>query len=88
MYRDHIRLFYGTVGEADRAGYNEYPKDKFPKKSGLLYGYTGLRGDAKDLYWNIKKGKEKRIKLIKCESYLEQRKYVMEADKVIWACGY
>lgn len=30
--------------------YTIYDRKMFPKKTGLLYGFTGLRGDAKDLY--------------------------------------
>jgi len=57
-------VFYNTVKAAHDDGYFEYDKKKFPKILGLLYGFTGLRGDAKDLYKEIKTGKEKRIKLI------------------------
>ena len=57
-------MFYNTVKAAHDDGYFEYDKKKFPKILGLLYGFTGLRGDAKDLYKEIKTGKEKRIKLI------------------------
>lgn len=68
LYRDKIRVFYSTVGAADDAGYSEYDSKLFPKKTGLLYGFTGLRGDAKDLYTNIVKGRETRIQLIKAET--------------------
>jgi hypothetical protein len=34
------------------------------------------------------KGEEKRVYVIKAETPELQRKYVEEADLVIWACGY
>jgi hypothetical protein len=33
----------------------------FSNKNGYLYSFTGLRGDAKTLYKQIKEGKEKRV---------------------------
>jgi hypothetical protein len=53
LYRDKIRVFYNTVLQALDDGYTNYDKKNFPKKTGLLYGFTGLRGDAKELYGKI-----------------------------------
>jgi len=58
IYRERIRLFYNTVKSAEDDGYFDYDKVHFPKPLSLLYGFTGLRGDAKDLYKLIKTGKE------------------------------
>jgi hypothetical protein len=33
----------------------------FSNKNGFLYSFSGLRGDARILYKDIKKGKEKRV---------------------------
>ena len=55
LYRDKIRVFYDTVSAAKKDNYKEYDKNLFPKNNTILYGYTGLRGDAKALYRNIKK---------------------------------
>lgn len=64
LYRDHIRVFYNKVKDAENDGYNEFNEDKFTKKDGYLYSFTGLRGDAKELYLRIMKGEEKRVKLV------------------------
>lgn len=61
LFRDKIRVFYDTVKDAKKDGYHDYDKKDFPKDSCILYGFTGLRGDAKDLHKKIVTGKEKRI---------------------------
>ena len=53
LYRDHIRVFYNKVSDAEMDGYSEFAADKFSKKDGYLYSFTGLRGDAKELYLRI-----------------------------------
>ncbi len=56
LYRDHIRVFYNKVADAEMDGYDEFEADKFSKKDGYLYSFTGLRGDAKELYLRIMRG--------------------------------
>ena len=50
LFRDKVRVFYNTVAEARSDGYYDFNEADFPKSNTCLYGYTGLRGDAKDLY--------------------------------------
>jgi len=69
-------------------GIRATPKKDFPKPSCILYGYTGLRGDAKELHKQIRTGKEKRVQLCQAKTPQEQAEYVKDADIVIWACGY
>lgn len=88
LYRDKIRVFYGTVNQAKQAGYTEFSEQIFKNPQGFVYSYTGLRGDAKRLYNSIKKGTEKRVQLVKAPTVEEQAKHLEEADIVIWACGY
>lgn len=64
-------MFYNKVSDAEMDGYNEFAEDKFSNKSGYLYSFTGLRGDAKDLYLRIMKGEEKRVKLIQARDEFE-----------------
>lgn len=61
LYRDKIRVFYGTVAQAQKDNYHEYDQNLFTNRNGFVYSYTGLRGDSKRLYQRIKSGKEKRI---------------------------
>jgi hypothetical protein len=53
IYRDHIRVFYNKVTDAEFDGYTEFEKEKFSRRDGYLYSFTGLRGDAKDLYLSV-----------------------------------
>lgn len=53
-----------------------------------MYPYSGLRGDAKTLYKNIKSGAEKRVSLVRAAHPETQAQYINRADIVIWACGY
>lgn len=57
-------------------------------KDGYVYAFTGLRGDAKQLYSDIISKQEKRVKLIQALSADDQSAHVNQADLVIWACGY
>lgn len=59
LYRDQIRVFYSRVQYAVQDGYSDYKQTVFSNKNGFLYSFTGLRGDARNLYKAIKKGTEK-----------------------------
>jgi len=64
-------VFYNKVSDAEKDGYNQFEQDKFSKKDGYLYSFSGLRGDAKDLYLRIMRGQEKRVKLIQARGPAE-----------------
>jgi hypothetical protein len=81
-------VFYNKVTDAEFDGYTEFEKEKFSRKDGYLYSFTGLRGDAKDLYLSVQRGDEKRIQMVQAVNADQQRPYVEAADIVIWACGY
>lgn len=88
LYRDRVRVFYGTVEQAKRDGYTDFSEHLFSNKNGFVYSYTGLRGDAKALYRKIKRGEEKRAVLVKAGTPEQQAEHVRNADLVVWACGY
>lgn len=50
LYRDRVRVFYGTVTAAKNDGYTDFNEGVFSNRNGFVYSYTGLRGDAKFLY--------------------------------------
>ena len=80
LYRSHIKLFVKR---------NNAEKSKSPKKKEeSFYSFTGLRGDAKQLYFDITEGREKRVGLVYAPTILDQRNYIADADVVVWACGY
>ena len=67
-------MFYSRVEYAQRDNYQDYNSTVFSNKKGFLYSFTGLRGDARNLYRSIQQGKEKRVKLVKCPTVEEQLK--------------
>jgi len=44
-----------------KANYHDFDKEKYRTKDGYVYSFTGLRGDAKNLYLRVKNGLEKRV---------------------------
>ena len=90
LYRDRLRVFFKSAKEATDAGYTDFEVDEraTKKKDGYVYSFTGLRGDAKQLYLDVRSGKEKRVSFVKAETPQLQSEYVEAADLVIWACGY
>ena len=65
LYRDKIKVFFKTSADAQKANYHDYEKEKYRQKDGYVYSFTGLRGDAKNLYLRVKSGAEKRVKFVK-----------------------
>lgn len=60
----------------------------YSRKDGYVYSYTGLRGDAKRLYYRVTTGAEKRVEVIKAPTVKDQAEYLKKADFVIWATGF
>lgn len=88
LYKERIKIFYGKVSKAVEDGYTDYKPHCFKNKNGYLYSFTGLRGDARKLYKDIIDQNEKRVKLVKADTWDAQQKYIDSADYVILACGY
>ncbi|CDW84955.1 UNKNOWN [Stylonychia lemnae] len=88
LYRDKIKVYYSSVIMAQTDNYNDYDSKLDVSKGGIVYPFTGIRGDAKELYRKISKGIENRITLIRADNYLEQKVYTKNSDVVIFACGY
>jgi uncharacterized protein (UPF0333 family) len=66
LYRDKIKVFYNNKDEAKADNYFEFNDDEYANSNGYIYSYTGLRGDAKNLYRKIKNNEETRVELVKC----------------------
>lgn len=76
LYRDKIiKVFYKNIQQAHADGYYEFDEDKFSEKS-YIYSFSGLRGDAKNLYKKIVNGKENRVSLTHCENDASARGYL------------
>lgn len=88
VYKERVKVFYNRVSAGVADGYSDYNPKCFTNKNGYLYSFTGLRGDAKRLYQDIVKRKEKRVRLVRADTWELQQQYADEADYVILACGY
>eukprot|EP00347_Sterkiella_histriomuscorum_P021429 403334007 len=88
LYRDRIKVYYSSVVLAQADNYQDYDPKLDVSKGGIVYPFTGIRGDAKELHRKIKKGQESRIELIRADTTHEQKLYTKRADVVIFACGY
>mmetsp|Transcript_12468 Transcript_12468/g.12882 ORF Transcript_12468/g.12882 Transcript_12468/m.12882 type:complete len:1070 (-) Transcript_12468:84-3293(-) len=90
VHRHEIKVFYACKRDADRDKYNTY---EGINKQGQIHPFSGLRGDAKALYRNIRTGIETRVRLLSVgpDGSNHQTLYARlceEAHVVIWACGY
>ena len=89
LYRDYIKVHYQSEQDAINDNYTIYEKKNAVNKNGNVFPFIGLRGDSKELYRNIVNGNEKRVILIKADSWEEQKKIISHQEcSVIWACGY
>ena len=59
VHRHEIKVFYACKRDADRDKYNTY---EGINKQGQIHPFSGLRGDAKALYRNIRTGIETRVR--------------------------
>jgi hypothetical protein len=71
LYRDGIKVFYKRVQDAEKDGYTYYKKSDFSNSNGYLYSFTGLRGDAKELYKKVTTGQEKRVQFVQAQTVEE-----------------
>jgi len=88
LFRDKIRVHYSSIALAEQDGYSDFDKRLDATKSGIVYPFTGLRTDAKQLWRRIKNGQEQRVQLVQAPSPQEAKKHTQDADVVVWACGY
>ena len=88
VYRDIIKVFYSSEKEAEEDGYIAYKGKKSKNKKGAVWPFVGLRGDAKELYRQVIKRKEKRINLIKSSDIDQIEELCKNSNVVIWAVGY
>ena len=65
-----------------------YDKNLDLSQGGIVYPFTGIRGDSKDLWKQVYKGYDKYVELVRADSINEQKDHLSKADIVIFACGY
>lgn len=64
IYRDKIKVYYSSQAAAHADEYfenGEISNSGGKKQTGLVYPFTGLRGDAKELWRKARKGHEPKL---------------------------
>lgn len=85
IYRNDIKVNYKSKEEAQMDGYTNYTKSCINSK-GIIYPFTGIRGDAKQLWRKVKVLKtEKRVEFVRANTYAAQKVAIANSDVVIWA---
>jgi len=56
--------------------------------SGLVFRNAGLRKDAKQLYLDIRDGREKRVRIVQMDALAEQRELLERAALILQATGF
>lgn len=87
LHRSPIQVFYASKKDADSDRYTDI--GPINKSTGQIHPFGGLRGDAKELWRNIRLGRETRVKLVKTNNATTIiNKMYDDAAVIIWACGY
>lgn len=81
-------MHYSTVSQAQQDKYYDFDPKLDVSKGGIVYPFTGLRGDAKELYRKIKRNQEDRVLLVRADTVEEQAVEMNQSDIVIFSCGY
>ncbi|TMW68771.1 hypothetical protein Poli38472_006239 [Pythium oligandrum] len=87
LHRSPIRCYYGTRKEAEADGADGSRVDR----TGCVNTFTGLRENSKNLYRDIKFGRETRVRLFQvnpngCQNLTT--KAFESANAIVWSCGY
>ena len=88
LYRKQIRVHYQNVQQAKSDFYFDYDKNLDLSKGGIVYPFTGIRGDSKELWNRIKRNDIRHVELVRAETTQEQASFMQGSDIVIIACGY
>ena len=85
-------MHYPNIATAHSESYYSYDKQLDLSSGGIVYPFTGIRGDSKDLWSRIMRNnnmpRQSPVQLVKAVSVSEQKKHMKDADIVILATGY
>lgn len=87
LHRTPIRCYYPSKKDAEADGADSSRVDR----SGCINTFTGLREDAKNLFKDVKAGKETRVRLFQVNQHGCQNltaKAYESASAIVWCCGY
>lgn len=85
IYRGDIKVNYKSKEEALMDGYTNFTQNCVNSK-GNIYPFTGIRGDAKQLWRRVRILKsEDRVEFVKAHNYPLQKTAIKNSDIIIWA---
>jgi hypothetical protein len=85
IYKHDIKVHYKSKEEALMDGFTNFNKNCINSK-GIIYPFTGIRGDAKQLWRRVKILKsEDKVEFIKANNYSAQKTAIKNSDVIIWA---
>jgi hypothetical protein len=94
-HRDEIRVFFESESDAAKVDYTDYKQDQVCQKSGQVHRFGGIKSPVRELFMDVKAGKETRLSFIKVskEALMGEpagafAKGLERADIVIVAMGY
>jgi predicted glycosyl hydrolase (DUF1957 family) len=88
VYRKSIKVHFSSVLEASQANYFEFNKDMDLSKGGIVYPFTGIRGDSKELWYKVKQKNISNVHLVRADTQNEQKEILSKSNIIVLACGY
>ncbi len=88
LHRSPIRLFYGSVTDADADGYNDYTEKDICPLTGRIHRFGGLRLSARDLIRSSSKKLNLSFHRLNERDDSASRQILDEADLIVAAFGY
>lgn len=79
------------MNQAQNDNYFAYDKKLDLSSGGIVYPFTGIRGESKEIWSKIVKNQSvghSNVYLVRADTVEEQKKHFAEADIVICATGY
>lgn len=64
-HRGDIRVFFPSEAEAEQNGYTDYKKSHVCQSSGQVHRFGGIRSPVRELFTDVKAGKETRLRFIR-----------------------
>lgn len=87
LHRTPIRCYYASKKDAEADGVDSSRVDR----TGCVNTFTGLREDSKNLFKDVKAGRETRVRLFHVNQHGSQSltvKAYESASAIVWCCGY
>lgn len=87
LARQDIAVFFNTPDEAQAAGY-QFANGDVCSRTGRINRFSGLRGDAKQLFLDITSGRNQRVQILPHSGSFDEGTIFDRADLIVQATGY